>query len=117
MAPRRSRSFTGRSSAHGWTSRRPARSARRRGEAQLRPPIAHLNNRQAHRIILPRIIQIEMQCDGGKVHDETANYADLSGNPDSVCKRIAQARRHWSLQNVARSCVADSDATCAIAEK
>src|SRR5439155_16416596 len=73
--------------------------ARRRGEAQLRPPIAHVNNRQAHRIILPRIIQIEMQWDGGKMHDETANYADnadLSRNPDSVCRKIAEARRGWS---------------------
>jgi hypothetical protein len=34
--------------------------ARRPGEAQLRSPMARVNNRQAQRFIGPRIIQIEM---------------------------------------------------------
>lgn len=34
---------------------------RRRGETKLRPPLARFNNRQAKRLVPPRVIQVEMQ--------------------------------------------------------
>ena len=60
--------------------------ARRRGEAQLRPPIAHVNNWEAHRIILPRIIQIQMKS----VSDQRFLLVRLGKNLSVACLGDAQ---------------------------
>ena len=40
---------------------KPGDQTRRRGETQLRPPIARINNGQTKRLIRPRVIQIEVE--------------------------------------------------------
>ena len=57
--------------------------ARRRGEAQLRPPTAHVNNRQAQRFIEPGFIQIEMQSDRAMIHQEGLHRFNWFPNPAS----------------------------------
>ena len=78
--------------------------ARRRREAQLWSPIAHVSNRQAQGLILPRIIELEMKTARRKVHGPkllTVGYADLSRNPGFrlFCSDPCQPRYRGSVSD------------------